>query len=266
MTTQEDADVMKRVIVFSNWKMNKKLDEARDFIKKLVTLLGKRQDIIVIMCIPYTYIGPASSFIKDSCIEIGSENMHAEEWGEFTGEISAPMLVSVGCTHVLLGHSERRKYFDETDEEVGRKMISALKNGLTPIVCIGETLPEKDSGRTLEILDKQIRVCLQGITPSHRCFVAYEPRWAIGTGMAPEYGEIEKTHLFIRKKIGEYYGEVVSGNTETLYGGSVTADNSYKICSLNGVDGVGFGGCSLDFDCFTKGIEEAARTVVRTDR
>ena len=257
---------MKRVVVFANWKMNKKLDEAGDFIKKLVALLGGRQDIIVIMCIPYTYIGSVTSLIKDTCIEIGSENMHAGEWGEFTGEISAPMLVSVGCSHVLLGHSERRRYFEETDEEVGRKMLSALKNGLTPIVCIGETLEEKESGRALEILDKQIRVCLHGIPPSHRCYVAYEPRWAIGTGTTPEYGEIEKTHLFIRKKIREYYGEVISGNTEALYGGSVTADNSYKICSLNGVDGVGFGGCSLDFDCFTKGIEEAARTVVRTDR
>jgi len=266
MTTQKDAEAVKKVVVFSNWKMNKKLDEARVFIKKLVTLLGKRQDIIVIMCIPYTYIGSVTSLTKDTCIEIGSENMHAKEWGEFTGEISAPMLVSVGCSHVLLGHSERRRYFDETDEEVGRKMLSALHNGLTPIVCIGETLEEKDSGRTFEILDKQIRVCLQDIIPSHRCYVAYEPRWAIGTGMAPEYGEIEKSHLFIRKKIGEYYGEVVSGNTGVLYGGSVTADNSSKICSLNGVDGVGFGGCSLDFDCFTKGIEEVARTVVRTDR
>lgn len=257
---------MKRVVVFSNWKMNKKLDESRDFIKKLVSLLGGRQDIIVIMCIPYTYIGSVASLIKGTCIEIGSENMHAEECGEYTGEISAPMLVSVGCSHVLLGHSERRRYFDETDEEVGRKMLSALKNGLTPIVCIGETLPEKDSGRTLEILDKQIRVCLQGITPSHRCYVAYEPRWAIGRGITPEYGEIEKIHLYIHKKIGEYYGETVFHNTDVLYGGSVNPDNSHKICSLRGVDGVGFGGCSLDFDCFTKGIEEVARTVVRTDR
>jgi len=225
----------------------------------------KRKDIIIILCIPYPYISFAASLCKGTCIWIGSEDMHAEKWGEYTGEVSAPILVSIGCSYVLLGHSECRKYFHESDEEVGRKMRTALCNGLIPLVCIGETLEEKTSGRTLEILDQQVRVCLRGITPVDRCYIAYEPRWAIGTGETPNDEEIENAHLFIRKKIVEYYGKEVSQNIGVLYGGSVTSENSYRICSLRGVDGLGYGRCSLDFDCFTKGIEESVRAFRRLE-
>ena len=200
------GEAVDKAIVFSNWKMNKTLDEAVDFIGRLAGLLGKRDDLVVIMCIPYTYIGAVSHLVQDSCIAIGSENMHAAQWGAFTGEISAPMLASVGCTHVLLGHSERRAYFGETDEAVGRKMLSAVRNGMIPIVCIGETLEEREAGRTREILEMQVKVCLEGVPPSTRICVAYEPRWAIGTGRTPEYGDIEKTHVYstVIKGLGQY--------------------------------------------------------------
>jgi triosephosphate isomerase len=259
-------EVVKKAVVFTNWKMNKRLEEAREFIQKLVNLYGTRDDIVIIMCIPYPYIGFVSSLCRNTCVSIGSENMFHEEWGEFTGEVSAPMLVSVGCSYALLGHSERRKFFHESDEHVGRKMCAAVRNGLIPIVCIGETIEERDAGKTLKILDRQIRVCLSDISPTHSCYIAYEPRWAIGTGITPADDEISEAHLFIREKIVEYYGEDVNRHIGVLYGGSVTPENSYRIYSLRGVDGVGFGRCSLDFDCFTKGIEESIRAFIQSNK
>jgi len=247
------------VIVFANWKMNKLLDEGKEFIEELVGIYGVKKGLELIMCVPCLYIGFLSPLCEDTCIGIGSENIFYEEAGQFTGEISAPMLVSVGCRYALIGHSERRKYFGENDRDVNKKMRKALRHGLIPVVCIGETREDRDGGKMFDVLDRQTRECIRGLESGQKCHVAYEPRWAIGTGETPEYGEIEEAHQFIGEKLGEHHGPDVRKGINLLYGGSVSPENVFSICSLEHVDGVGFGGCSLDIDCFTRGIDESLR-------
>lgn len=250
---------MNNCIVFTNWKMNKTLTETEEFFKKLVELHGDRRGLELIMCIPSLYIGSVASLCRGSSIRVGSENIYPGNWGSYTGEISAPMLASVGCEVALIGHSERRKYFHEDDELVGRKLKSALEHGIFPIVCIGETREERDAGRMFSVLERQVETCFQCLTTENRLHIAYEPRWAIGTGVIPEYPEIEEAHRFIREEIVKRYGTAFSTNISLLYGGSVSPENSFAICSLEHVDGVGYGGCSLDLDCLSRGIEESIR-------
>jgi triosephosphate isomerase len=169
------------------------------------------------------------------------------------------MLASVGCEVALIGHSERRKYFHEDDKLVGKKLESALGCGLLPIVCIGETREERDTGQMFSVLERQVETCFQCLTTENRLHIAYEPRWAIGTGVIPEYPEIEEAHRFIREEIAKRYGTAISANISLLYGGSVSPENSFAICSLEHVDGVGYGSCSLDLDCLGRGIEESIR-------
>jgi triosephosphate isomerase len=250
---------MHKCIVFSNWKMNKTQEESRIFFEGLASRYGQRTDLELIMCIPSLYIGLVSPVCKGSCLGVGSENLYMGDWGAYTGEISAPMLVSAGCTHALIGHSERRKYFHEDDALVNAKLMSALKHGLFPITCIGETREERDGGRMLDVLERQVRVCLRGVHSGQKLHVAYEPRWAIGTGVTPALTEIRDAHLFIRDQIVRIHGHEISKNIHLLYGGSVSPENAYDICLLDGVDGVGFGGCSLDLDCLTRGVDESIR-------
>ena len=250
---------MSRCIVFTNWKMNKTLSETKEFFTELVKLHGGRTDLELIMCIPSLYIEAVAASCRDTCIRVGSENVYPGDWGAFTGETSAPMLKSVGCEIALIGHSERRKFFHENDELVGKKLKSALQHGLFPIVCIGETREERDAGKMFAILGRQVEVCFQCLTPDSRMYIAYEPRWSIGTGIIPEYAQIEEAHRFIREELVKRYGKPISENIKLLYGGSVSPENSFAICSLNHVDGVGYGGCSLDLDCLSRGIEESVR-------
>jgi triosephosphate isomerase len=250
---------MHKCIVFSNWKMNKTLEESRIFFEGLVSRYGSHTDLELIMCIPYLYIGFVSPLCRGSCLGVGSENLHSDDWGAYTGEISAPMLVSAGCTYALIGHSERRKYFNEDDALVNAKQLSALKHGLFPITCIGETREERDSGKMFDVLERQVRICLKGVQSGQKLHVAYEPRWAIGTGVTPAFSEIQEAHLFIRDQIDRIHGHEISMNVHLLYGGSVTPENAYDICMLDGVDGVGFGGCSLDLDCLNRGVDESIR-------
>ncbi|MBN2324456.1 MAG: triose-phosphate isomerase [Spirochaetes bacterium] len=250
--------------VFANWKMNKRIEEAVEFIEELTSfLLPIDKNLAVIMCIPYPYIDALVRKAEGGNVLIGAENVFYEECGEYTGEVSASMLASIGCSHVLIGHSERRKYFHENDSDVNKKALSVLRNRMTPIICIGETMEEREEGRVCTVLERQIRTCLAGIPKNRKLFIAYEPRWAIGTGKTPEMDEIENAHCYIREKIIEFYGETVSKNIALLYGGSVKPDNTFDICLLKDVDGVGVGGCSLDIDCFTKVIKEMIRASSR---
>ncbi len=250
---------MNSCIVFTNWKMNKTLAETEEFFTRLVKLHGDRKDLELIMCIPSLYIRAVATSCNGTCIRIGSENMYPGDWGAYTGETSAPMLKSVGCEIALIGHSERRKFFHEDDELVGKKLKSALDHGLFPIACIGETREERDAGQMFAVLARQVEICFQCLTPDSRLYIAYEPRWAIGAGIIPEYPQIEEAHRFIREEIVKRYGTAVSDNIRLLYGGSVSPQNSFAICSLEHVDGVGYGGCSLDLDCLSRGIEESVR-------
>ena len=250
---------MNSCIVFTNWKMNKTLAETQEFFARLVKLHGNRKGLELIMCIPSLYIGAVATSCIGTCIRVGSENIYPGDWGAYTGETSAPMLQSVGCEIALIGHSERRKFFHEDDELVGMKLKSALEHGLFPIVCIGETREERDAGQMYDVLERQVEICFQCLAQESKLYIAYEPRWAIGTGLIPEYTQIEEAHRFIREEIVKRYGTAISDNIRLLYGGSVSPENSFAICSLKHVDGVGYGGCSLDLDCLSRGIEESVR-------
>lgn len=245
------------VIVFANWKMNKTLDEARGFIERLAGEFGRARGVQVIMCVPSPYLSALGPLCGDGSVYIGGENIYDREWGPYTGEVSAPMLRSAGATHVLIGHSERRRCFGDTDESVNRKLRLAAKNELTAIVCIGETREEREGGGMFQVLERQVRVCLRGIRAGETCCLAYEPRWAIGAGVTPTLEEIEETHTFIRRTVADVYGAEAAVAVPLLYGGSVTPENTRDICGLPHVDGVGLGGCSLDYDCFARALGEA---------
>jgi triosephosphate isomerase len=251
---------MKEYAVFANWKMNKRKEEAAEFIGKLASFLpSAEKNLVVIMCVPYPYIDALVQKTKGGNVLIGAENVFYEENGEYTGEVSAPMLASIGCSHVLIGHSERRKYFQENDTDVNRKALSVLRHHMIPIICIGETLEERDRGEVFTVLERQVRICLAGIPKNEKFYIAYEPRWAIGMGITPQMDEIENVHRYIREKIIAFYGEGVSENTAVLYGGSVKPENTYGISLLKNVDGVGVGGCSLEINCFNMVIKEMMR-------
>jgi triosephosphate isomerase len=245
------------VRIFSNWKMNLSRLQAEELVGSLVSEYGARQDLELAVCAPYPYLGFLSPLCEGSCIGIGAQNMHHEESGAYTGEVSAAMLADLGCTYVLLGHSERRLYFQEDDEKVNAKALAALQHGLVPIICIGETRGEREEGRTYQVLGRQVAVCLGAVPAAGRLWLAYEPRWAIGTGVTPSLQEIEEAHRFIRGRIEECCGEKLSRNVPILYGGSVDSRNSAAICRLDHVGGLGYGGCSLDYGCFSAGIEGA---------
>jgi triosephosphate isomerase len=245
------------VVVFANWKMYKTVEEAKSFITGLVHDFKDTEGLVTIMCVPYPYIAALCPLCAGTQIYIAAENMYELDWGAYTGEVSAPMLKSVGCSHVLLGHSERRGYFFEKDENVNRKFRCALKHGITPIVCIGETAEEKTKGMMRDILQVQIKTCLDGVSEGSRCYVAYEPRWAIGAGITPGLDEIEETHRFLRESITTSYGKAVSQSIKILYGGSVDRENARDISSLKHIDGIGIGTCSLDYDCFSASLRDA---------
>jgi triosephosphate isomerase len=245
------------VHIFANWKMNLTRLQAEEFIGRMVADYGARKALQLAVCAPCPYLGFLSPLCEGSSIGIGAQNMHSEEAGAFTGEVSAGMLAEVGCSYVLLGHSERRRDFQESDGAVGSKALTAIRHGLTPIVCIGETREEREAGRTFEILRRQAAGCLAGVPPGGRLWLAYEPRWAIGTGITPSGEEIEAVHGFLRGWIEECCGSELSGGIPILYGGSVDSRNSAAICRLPHVDGLGYGGCSLDYRCFTAGIDQA---------
>lgn len=244
------------MIVFANWKMHQTLPEARVFIERLDGEFGAACGLQVIMCVPSPYLAVLAPLCRGGAVCIGGENIHDRDWGPYTGEVSAPMLRSAGATHVLIGHSERRRLFGDTDESVNRKLRLAGESGLGAIVCIGETREERDAGDTYRVLERQVRVCLRDTGAGNPPCLAYEPRWAIGAGVTPSLEEIGETHGFIRRTLAAVYGTQAAAGIPLLYGGSVTPENTRRICALPHVDGVGLGGCSLDYDCFARALRE----------
>ena len=222
-------------IIAANWKMN----GSEKLVKEFSTFEQiKSSDIIVFP--PFTLIDSAKSLLP-SYIKIGAQNCNEEDNGPFTGEISALMLQERGVSHVLIGHSERRTLFKETDAVIFKKAESAIKNQLTPIICIGETLSEKKSNKTLKVLDRQIDGSLAKINRYEQVIVAYEPIWAIGTGLIPNENEIKETHLYIKTKLSQHF----NGDVPILYGGSANPENCSHIISIDNVGGLLVGGASL---------------------
>jgi triosephosphate isomerase len=203
----------------------------------------------IILCVPFSVIKPmADKLSGPGMIALAGQDVHWEPWGAYTGEISAPMLSDAGARFCMIGHSERRKYFDETDEQVNQKARALLQAGMKPVVCIGETLGERRLGLTVNILERQLRVCFDGFSASDlaQSVILYEPRWAIGTGQFAEADQIAEAHHYIRVELGRLFSADAADRIRIVYGGSVTPDNAAAILEIADVDGLGVGGASLD--------------------
>ena len=243
---------MRTPLVAGNWKMNKTVAEARDLVNKMSTPLGEIAGVEKVLCPPYLALMAIAETLKNTDIGVGAQNMHWEEKGAFTGEVAANM-VKEFCKYVIIGHSERRTYFGETDETVNKKVVAALKAGLTPIVCVGETLDQYESGQTAEVVRRQIKNGLAGIDSANasKLVVAYEPVWAIGTGKASSGENANTVHQkVIRPALSELFGEDGAQSIRILYGGSVTASNAAEFFAYPDIDGALVGGASLKADEF----------------
>jgi triosephosphate isomerase (TIM) len=251
---------MRRKIIAGNWKMNNDLKETQNLISKLSS--GLSNSVIncdVIVCPPFTSLSEAHLLLKDTKIKLGAQNMYFESSGAFTGEISAEMLKSVGCEFVILGHSERRNIFGETDELINNKIKKAIFSGLKPIFCVGELLEERESGIMEKVIERQIKAGLECVSAEEmkNLIIAYEPVWAIGTGKTASPGQAQEVHALIRNLIKEKYGVSVSENIIIQYGGSVKPDNARELLSQNDIDGALVGGACLKADSFIGIIQGA---------
>lgn len=237
---------MRLPLVVANWKMNKTRAEARLLAQGLALELGELETVEIVLCPPFTALSVVGEAIQGSNLELGAQNMHYEESGAFTGEIAPRFLVELGVSYVILGHSERRQLFGETDELVQRKVRAALKAGFTPIVCVGETGAERDAGQTFDQLRRQFQESIvPAVTEQDLITVAYEPVWAIGTGRTATPEQAGEVHRFLRGLAEEQYGPAWAGNLRILYGGSVTADNINQLMAVSEINGVLVGGASL---------------------
>lgn len=236
--------------------MNKNLSEAKLYVQTLLQQFGNEKNLTIVLLVPFPYINCLSAECGNSSLEIGAQSMFHEEWGGYTGEVSAPILASIGCSYVMIGHSYMRGRALLSNAIINRKMFLAMKHGIIPILCIGETSVEKRRGMMEKILDSQIGTCIKGFSEKKKCWVCYEPRWAIGAGSTPAFEEIERTHLYIKRSIESHYDKEAADMVPVIYGGSVNESNAASIYQRQGVDGVGFGTCSLDIFSFSEAIRE----------
>ena len=244
---------MRKKVIAGNWKMNMLPNEAIDYISEFAPLV-KDTNNEVILCVPYTDLFYALLNVQETNIKIGAQNMHYEEKGAYTGEISPKMLKSIGVEYVIIGHSERRQYYNETDETVNKKIKAAFENGLKPIVCVGETLEEREQGKTKEKITTQTRLALEGLTKEQvsKVIIAYEPIWAIGTGKTATSEDANNSIKEIREEITKIYGKDVSECVIIQYGGSVKSSNAKELFTTSDIDGGLVGGASLKPDEFAK--------------
>jgi triosephosphate isomerase len=244
---------MRRKLIAGNWKMYKTTGEAVALASVVrAGVAGAPGDTLVAP--PFTALAAVVAATKGSPVAVAGQNMHFETEGAFTGEVSAPMLLEVGASHVILGHSERRQYFAETDEGVAKKTRVALDSGLVPISCVGETLAEREAGRTMEVVGRQLDAILDAVSvdQARTLVVAYEPVWAIGTGKVATPEQAQEVHAFVRSRIAAKHGQAVAEVLRVLYGGSVKPDNVKGLMALPDVDGALVGGASLKADSFLK--------------
>ena len=244
---------MRKKVIAGNWKMNKLPNEAIDFIDRLTPLVKDTKNEVVV-CVPYTDLFYALLTAQGTNIKIGAQNMHFEEKGAYTGEVSAQMLKSIGVEYVIIGHSERRQYFNETDETVNKKVKTAFKHELKPIICVGETLEQREAGKAEEIITNQTEKALEGLTDEQvqNTIIAYEPIWAIGTGKTATSEDANNAIKAIRDKICQIYGQNVGKSIIIQYGGSVKSVNCKELFTTSDIDGGLVGGASLDPEEFAK--------------
>ena len=256
---------MRKKLIVGNWKMNKDIHETAALINELKERMKDfRKEVDVAVCPPFTSVVIAKQLIKDTPIRLGAQNMSQHDDGAYTGEISARMLAAIGCEYVILGHSERRQFFKETDEVVNAKVKKALKSGLTPIVCIGETLEEREAGVTDRIITTQVKGVLHELSMEdvQKIVIAYEPVWAIGTGKNATPDQANQVHKLIRKLIAQMYSWQIAEKLIIQYGGSMNAQNAVTLLSQSDIDGGLIGGASLKADAFMAiiqaGVESTA--------
>ncbi len=243
---------MRRKIIAGNWKMNKTIVEAVALTDALKAQVGKVSNPIVVVCPPFTALTEVAMRLRDSEIQIGGQTMHEADAGAFTGEVSAGMLLTCGCTFVILGHSERRMLFSETDRAVNAKTQKALAVGLTPIVCVGETLDQRQADQTEQVIAGQVGGSLAGLSEAEmlKTVIAYEPVWAIGTGRVATPEQAEEVHKYVRNLLAEAYGRESAERVTILYGGSVNGSNAAGLFGRENIDGALVGGASLKADEF----------------
>jgi len=242
----------RKPLIAGNWKMFKTQQEAVETAKRLVALAGKVTECDIMIAPPFTALSRVHEIIGSSAIGLGAQNFFWEPEGPFTGEISAAMLVSTGCRYVIIGHSERRQLFGETDQTVNQKLAAAFKNGLIPVFCIGESETDRDAGNTFSVLDKQVKMGLEKLPLKtySSLVIAYEPIWAIGTGKTATTDQAQQVHHFLRSLLADNWGNSLANSTRILYGGSVKSTNIKELMGMPDIDGALVGGTSLDADDF----------------
>ena len=252
---------MRKPIVAGNWKMNKTVAEAQALVAALRPALADLHGVDVVLCPPFTALAAVGAALRGTAIGLGAQTMHAEKAGAYTGEIAADMLVELGCRYVILGHSERRTYFHETDDAVNRKARAALAAGLQPIVCVGETLGEREAGHTEAVVTAQVRGSLAQLGPDEwlRTIIAYEPVWAIGTGRTATSAQAQEVHALIRRLLLDMAGGRVAADVRIQYGGSMKPANARELMGQPDIDGGLIGGASLEAQSFLDIVRGAVK-------
>lgn len=248
---------MRIPFIAGNWKMNNTVPEAEKLVHDMLDTLNRIEGVEKVLCPPFVSLVTLRELLKGSSVKLGAQNMYFEARGAYTGEVS-PLMLRELCEFVILGHSERRRYFGETDRIVNRKIKAALENGLKPILCVGEKLEENEAGRTEEVIDKQLNQGLNSVKPTHNIVVAYEPLWAIGTGKAASAEQAAATIKFIRNTIAKLWNKNIAHDLRILYGGSVTSHNIAEFISQPEIDGALVGGSSLKPAEFSSIIKQTA--------
>ena len=248
------------MLVAGNWKMNTNLAEAVRLSSEVARAVdGDNDSVTVAICPPFISLEAAAEIIRDTPVRLGAQTMHAEESGAFTGEVSAPMLASVGCHYVILGHSERRHVLGETDEVVARKVRAALATGLAPVLCVGETIEQREAGHTESVLKTQIESGVDGLSAEEfsKVTIAYEPVWAIGTGLTATPDQARDAHAFLRTRLADRFGQDAAAGCRILYGGSVKPDNAKTLLAQDEIQGALVGGASLQAASFADIVRAA---------
>lgn len=252
---------MRKIIIAGNWKMNKTIPEAIELVNGLKRELADIEDIDIVVIPPYTALSEISDMLADSNIDLGAQDVHWEEKGAFTGEVSPAMLKDAGAKYVVIGHSERRTYFGETNEAVNKKLKAVLKAGLLPIVCVGERFEEREAGKTSDVVREHIEKGLKGISKEDalKIVIAYEPVWAIGTGRTATPKQAQDVHKYIRELLSEMCDEHVAQNLRIQYGGSVKPENIKDLINQEDIDGALVGGASLQIEQFVPIVRQSAK-------
>ena len=244
----------RRPFIAGNWKMYKTVSEAAETAGQLAELVADAGDVDIMIAPAFTALAPVAKVVESSLVSLGGQDLFWEDEGAFTGQVSAAMLISAGCSHVIIGHSERRQFFGETDETVNKKIKAAVQSKLIPVFCVGESENERETGKTFSVLDKQVKMGLKELflEDLKAMVVAYEPVWAIGTGKTATKDQAQEVHQFIRSLLEESFGKDLAATARILYGGSVKPDNIADLMAMPDIDGALVGGASLGAESFSK--------------